>query len=114
MRRQPPKGPLIDTVVGIGNTSGAEIYRFKEFKLTPERAEKVKVPLIRECHANFECTLHDDSLVDKYNFFIFEGVKAHVASSPKHPRMPHYKGDGVFALSGKIASRRSLFGTEML
>ncbi len=109
-----PTTALTDIVVRIGNTSGADIDKFKEFGLTPAKGQKVDVPLIRECHANFECRLHDDSLVDQYNFFIFEVVKAHVAPAPKHPQTLHYKGDGVFMVSGKIISRRSLFRPEML
>jgi flavin reductase (DIM6/NTAB) family NADH-FMN oxidoreductase RutF len=109
-----PTTAMIDTVIRIGNTSGAEIDKFKEFGLTPDKAKKVEAPLIRECHANFECRLRDDSLVEKYNFFIFEVVKAHVAASPKHPQTLHYTGDGVFMLSGKIISRKSLFRPEML
>jgi hypothetical protein len=58
--------------------------------------------------------LHDDALVEKYNFFIFEVVRAHVASSPKHPETLHYIGDGVFMVSGKVISRRSQFRPEML
>lgn len=58
--------------------------------------------------------MHDDVLVDRHNFFIFEVVKAHVAASPKHPETLHYTGDGVFMVSGKIISRRSLFRPEML
>ena len=50
-------------------------------------ARRVKAPLIRECHANLECRLADDRLVDRYNFFIFEVVKAHVATAPQHPRV---------------------------
>ena len=74
-----PTTALTDVVVGIGNTSGAEIDKFREFGLTPDKAHKVEAPLIRECHASFECRLYDDALVDKYNFFIFEVVKANVA-----------------------------------
>lgn len=109
-----PTTKLTDTVVGIGNTSGAEIDKFTEFGLTAEDAHEVGAPLIRECHASFECRLHDDALVEKYNFFIFEVVKAHVAASPKHPETLHYTGDGVFMVSGKIISRRSQFRPEML
>lgn len=109
-----PTTKLTDTVVGIGNTSGAEIDKFAEFGLTAEDAHEVGAPLIRECHASFECRLHDDTLVEKYNFFIFEVVKAHVAASPKHPETLHYTGDGVFMVSGKIISRRSQFRPEML
>ena len=74
----------------------------------------MKAPLIAECHANFECRLANDVLVEKYNFFIFEVVKAHVAKSPKHPETLHYTGDGVFMVSGKIISGRSQFRPEML
>ena len=109
-----PTTALTDTVVGIGNTSGAEIDKFAKFNLTQQEASKVDAPLIGECHASFECRLHDDALVDKYNFFIFEVVKAHVATSPKHPETLHYTGDGVFVVSGKVISRRSLFRPEML
>jgi Conserved protein/domain typically associated with flavoprotein oxygenases, DIM6/NTAB family len=109
-----PTTALTDTVVGIGNTTGAEIDKFARFGLTAEAADEVGAPLIRECHASFECRLHDDVLVDRYNFFIFEVVKAHVAASPEHPETLHYTGDGVFMVSGKTISRRSLFKPEML
>ncbi|TMJ36757.1 MAG: flavin reductase family protein [Alphaproteobacteria bacterium] len=109
-----PTTALTDIVVGIGNTSGADIDKFEEFGLTADDAEEVGAPLIRECHANFECKLHDGRLIDKYNFFIFEVVKAHVAALPKHPQTLHYTGDGVFMVAGKIISRRSRFRPQML
>jgi flavin reductase (DIM6/NTAB) family NADH-FMN oxidoreductase RutF len=109
-----PTTKLTDIVVGIGNTTGAEIDKFQHFGLTAEKATKVEAPLIAECHANFECRLHDDALVEKYNFFIFEVVRAHVAASPKHPETLHYTGDGVFVVSGKVISRRSQFRPGML
>lgn len=85
-----PTTALTDQVVGVGNTSGAEIDKFEKFKLTRQKAQKVNAPLIAECHANFECRLADGSLISKYNFFISEVVKAHVAASPKHPETLHY------------------------
>ena len=109
-----PTTALTDTVVRIGNTSGREIDKFEECGLTAEEASEVDAPLIAECHACFECQLHEDALVDRYNFFIFEVVKAHVAASPKHPETLHYTGDGIFMVSGKTISRRALFRPEML
>jgi flavin reductase (DIM6/NTAB) family NADH-FMN oxidoreductase RutF len=109
-----PTVELIDEVVGIGNTSGADIDKFAHFGLTAEPAAKVRAPLIRECYANLECRLADGSLIDKYNFFIFEVVKARVARSPRHPKTVHYTGDGVFMVAGKVISRRSRFRPEML
>ncbi len=102
-----PTTALTDEVVGIGTTTGAEIDKFEHFGLTAE-ADVVKAPLIRECYANFECRLADARLVDKYNFFIWEVVSAHVASSPKHPETLHYKGEGTFMVAGKIIHRRKL------
>lgn len=109
-----PTTSLTDQVIGIGNTSGAKIDKFAHFGLTAEDAEQVAALLISECHASFECRLYDDSLVERYNFFIWEVVRAHVAASPRHPETLHYTGDGVFMISGKIISRRSQFQPEML
>jgi flavin reductase (DIM6/NTAB) family NADH-FMN oxidoreductase RutF len=64
-----PTTALTNTVVRIGNTSGRQIDKFAEFGLTAEEASVVDAPLIRECHARFECQLHEDALVDRYNFF---------------------------------------------
>jgi flavin reductase (DIM6/NTAB) family NADH-FMN oxidoreductase RutF len=109
-----PTEDLIDKVVGIGNTSGADIDKFEHFNLTALPAKKVKAPLIKECYANFECKIHDGALLDKYNFFIFEVVKAHAASSPKNPRTIHYQGDGEFMISGEHVSRKKDFKKENL
>ena len=109
-----PTTALTDTVVKIGNTSGAEIDKLKTFALTADAATDVDAPLIGECHASFECRLHDDALVAKYNFFIFEVVRAHVRPVPRHPETLHYTGDGVFVISGKAINRRGQFRPEML
>lgn len=109
-----PTSSMIEEVVGIGNSSGLEINKFDEFGLTAAKGSKVKAPLIRDCYANFECKLYDDSLVEKYNFFIWEVVKAQVAVSPKHPQTLHYMGEGEFMVSGKIISRKSKFRPGML
>jgi len=109
-----PTTTLTNQVVGIGNCSGADVDKFEKFGLTASKAALVKAPLIAECVANFECRLVDDAMVQKYNFFIFEVVKAHVAASPKHPETLHYIGDGVFMVAGKIISRRRKFRPEML
>jgi flavin reductase (DIM6/NTAB) family NADH-FMN oxidoreductase RutF len=81
-----PTTALADTVVRIGNCSGANVNKISEFGLTARKAGKVGAPLIGECHASFECRLHDDALVDKYNYFILEVVKAHVLPRPEFPQ----------------------------
>lgn len=109
-----PAYDMIDAVIRIGNTTGSEIDKFADTGLTPVEADKVKAPLIKECYANFECKVADTSLLKKYSFFILEVVKAHVAVSPKYPRTVHYRGDGVFMISGKNVSYRRRFRPENL
>jgi flavin reductase (DIM6/NTAB) family NADH-FMN oxidoreductase RutF len=63
--------------------------------LTADPPRRAKAPLIRACHADLECKLVDAGLVRKYNFFIFEVVKTHAATSPRHMRTLHYLGGGL-------------------
>jgi flavin reductase (DIM6/NTAB) family NADH-FMN oxidoreductase RutF len=109
-----PTVDLADQVVGIGNTTGAAIDKFQKFNLTPQQGDKVKAPLIKECYANFECKVADTSLLKKYSFFILEVLKAHVPTSPKYPTTMHYRGEGVFMISGKSVSYRRKFRPENL
>ena len=110
--------PTVDiaaTVVKVGNSSGRDIDKFVEFGLTARPATHVRAPLIAECYANFECRLVDSSLIRKYSLFVFEVVKAHVATSPKTPKTMHYRGDGEFMISGAETRKyRKLFRPEML
>jgi len=110
-----PTVDLATTVVKIGNCSGRDTDKFFEFGLTPKAGTHVRAPLIEQCYANFECTLADAGWVNKYNVFVFEVVKAHVATSPKVPKTIHYRGDGEFMISGAETRKyRRLFKPQML
>lgn len=109
-----PTVDLAPVVARIGNCSGADTGKFAEFKLTAEVAQEVKAPLIAECHANLECRLHDGRLIERYNFFIFEVVKAHAPRTPEYPKTIHYRGDGQFMVSGRALNLRRLFRPGML
>ena len=109
-----PTVDLADTVVAIGNSSGAEIDKFKAFGLTPIKADKIAAPLIRECYASFECRLADDKLIRRYGMFVWEVVAAHVAISPKNPQTLHYRGRGEFMTAGPTISRRAKFKPQNL
>jgi flavin reductase (DIM6/NTAB) family NADH-FMN oxidoreductase RutF len=110
-----PTVDLAETVVKIGNCSGRNIDKFSEFALTPKPGTHVRAPLIDECYANFECRLADSGWVKKYNLFVLEVVKAHVATSPKLPKTIHYRGGGEFMISGaETAKYRKLFRPGML
>jgi flavin reductase (DIM6/NTAB) family NADH-FMN oxidoreductase RutF len=109
-----PEARLAKTVVGIGNTSGADIDKFKTFGLTAKKAAKVKAPLIDECYANLECKLVDTKLIKKYSLFIFEVVKIHTATRPKNPKTIHYRGRGEFMVAGGSLNLARFFKPEML
>jgi flavin reductase (DIM6/NTAB) family NADH-FMN oxidoreductase RutF len=100
----PTRGQL-DQVLSVGSTTGADVDKFAAFGLTPEASEQVAAPSIRECHAQFECRLYDDSLVERYDFFVWEVVAARAQVAPRHPETLHYKGDGVFMVAGPILRR---------
>jgi len=110
-----PTVDIAETVVKIGNCSGSSVDKFTEFGLTPKPGTHVRAPLIDECYANFECELSDAGWVNKYNVFVFEVVKAHVATSPKLPKTIHYRGDGEFMISGTETRKwRRFFRPGML
>lgn len=109
-----PTFALAKQVVGIGNCSGAEVDKFAAFGLTAAPAANIDAPLIKECYANLECKVVNQSLVPRYSFFILEVVKAHVATVPKVPRTLHYRGDGQFMVSGREVSFRRMFEPHML
>lgn len=109
-----PARDLIRQAIGIGNCSGADTDKFAKFRLTAQSGTEVKAPLIGECHANFECRLADARLVPRYNLFVFEVVKAHVAVSPKFPRTFHYRGEGRFMISGRETDMSRNFRPGML
>lgn len=104
-----PTMELAYEVVKIGNCSGDRVDKFAEYKLTPTPAEQVKAPLIAQCPVSFECKLADAAMVNKYNFFIFEIVKAHAARTPKYLQTMHYHGKGVFNVAGKTINLNRWF-----
>ncbi len=97
-----PSVELAKQVVGAGNCSGSKVDKFKRFKLTPLPASLVAAPLIAECYANLECRVVDSRMVNRYNFFVLEVVKAWIDPARKDPRTLHHKGKGVFMVAGDI------------
>jgi flavin reductase (DIM6/NTAB) family NADH-FMN oxidoreductase RutF len=102
-----PAVDIAGKVVDIGNCSGRDMDKFKAFELTPLPAKIVKAPLIAECLANLECRVADDSLVDKYNLFILEGVQAWIDPDQKERRTFHAIGDGTFVIDGRRLDLRN-------
>ena len=95
-----PSLELARQVVGVGNCSGSKVDKFRKFKLSPLPASQIQPPLIAECFANLECKVVDTRMVNKYNFFVLEVVKAWIDPAVKHPRTLHHRGKGVFMVAG--------------
>ena len=61
-----------------GVTSGKDLDKFSKTKLTPEKADNVKVPLIRECPVNIECVLKNRIPLGAHDLFLGEIVQVHM------------------------------------
>ena len=96
-----PTMELAAKVVGCGNSSGRRTAKFKAFGLTPLPAKLVGAPLIAECYANLECRVVDTRLMNRYNFFVLEVIKAWIDPACKDPRTLHHRGRGVFMVAGE-------------
>ena len=96
-----PTVEIAEKVVGVGNTTGKSVDKFETFGLTPKPASLVTPPLIAECYANLECKVIDTQLVNRYNFFVLEVVKAWLDHSHQDPRTLHHRGEGYFMIAGE-------------
>ena len=102
-----PAVGLAAKVVKVGNTSGRDIDKFAAFGLTKLPAEKVKAPLVAECFANIECGVTDTRLVNRYNLFLLEGVKAWIDPKQISPKTIHHRGYGTFVVDGETIKLKS-------
>ncbi|MFA5923413.1 MAG: flavin reductase family protein [Methylococcaceae bacterium] len=102
-----PALELAPIVVQVGNTSGRDLDKFEAFGLTPLPAERVAPPLVAECFANLECKVTDTRLVNKYNLFVLEVLKAWIDPSQKTPKTIHHHGYGTFVVDGETITLKS-------
>lgn len=96
-----PTVDLAQTVVDIGNCSGAEMNKFEQFGLTPIPAETVQAPIVQECWANLECHIVDDGWARRYNLFVLEVQRIWIDNSRTDKRLIHHQGDGHFSVDGE-------------
>jgi flavin reductase (DIM6/NTAB) family NADH-FMN oxidoreductase RutF len=102
-----PARRLARQVVQVGNSSGRRIDKFAAFRLTPVPAQRVRAPLIAECFANLECRVADRRMVDRYNLFILEVVKAWIDPAQRNPKTIHHHGYGRFVVDGPTIKLKS-------
>lgn len=97
-----PAVELAEKVVAVGNCSGRDTDKFAAVGLTVRPAATVAAPLIAECFANLECRVIETRLVNRFNLFVLEVVKAWRDPAQKAPRTIHHRGYGTFAVDGEV------------
>ena len=102
-----PALKLAPIVAEIGNCSGRDVDKFERFGLTPKLAERVEAPLVAECFANFECRVINTRLVNTFNLFILEVVKAWIDPTEKNAKTIHHHGYGTFVVDGETIKLKS-------
>ena len=106
-----PTVDMLDEVVGIGTSSGADTDKFAKFELTAVPATKVRAPLIDECLANIECRVVD--FVRKHDIVVLEGLAAHWNPRRREQRTVHAVGDGTFVVDGRKLDRRRMMASKI-
>ncbi len=61
-----------------GVKSGKDVNKFEKLNLTPEKASKIDVPLIKESPVNIECVVKDIIELGSHDMFIAEIVAVNV------------------------------------
>lgn len=61
-----------------GTKSGRDFDKFAECGFTPEKAEKVDAPMIKECPINIECKITQILPLGAHHLFIAEIVAVHI------------------------------------
>ena len=106
-----PPANMLETAIGIGCSSGADIDKFKNFKLNYISGETVKVPLLTDCIACLECKVLEH--VKRWDLFVMRAVRLVLNEKHKHARMIHAVGDGSFKLDGDTKNYRALMKNKL-
>lgn len=69
---------ILQAVDFCGVVSGKDVDKFSDTGFTPKIAEKVKLPLIRECPVNLECIVKKKIPLDILHLFLGEIINVHI------------------------------------
>ena len=61
-----------------GVRTGRDTDKFKEMKLTPEKSEMLRCPMIKESPVNIECRVREITELGSHDMFIADILKVHV------------------------------------
>lgn len=91
---------ILKETLFCGRVSGREHDKFKEARLTPLPAKKVKPPAIKECVAHLECKLRSQFTTGDHTIFIGEIVDAYADTDAFAETYDLEKAKMVFHLGG--------------
>ena len=109
-----PDEELVVAADFCGTKSGKEIDKFKGAKLTKEKAQIIKAPLIKECPINIECKLKEIKHLGSHDMFIGEIVavnaddkyiKENGSIDDGKANLLTYMGQEYFVANKKVADR---------
>lgn len=73
-----PSIDFCEEVDYCGMVTGKLRNKFSDTGFTPQKSNKIKPPLIKECPYNIECVLKQEIKVGKWNFLLGEIVETHI------------------------------------
>ncbi|MEM2904468.1 MAG: flavin reductase family protein [Candidatus Bathyarchaeia archaeon] len=83
-----PTVELIEATDLCGRLSGRNADKFREARLTPEKASRVRPPLIKECPVNIECRVVASIKPGTHTLYVGEALAVHVEEG-------YYQNDAV-------------------
>ena len=106
-----PAQDMLQTVVKIGDVSGADCDKFAHFALQALPAKTVQAPLIAGCQACLECQVTD--VISRYGFVVLQAKRLVRDKAKARGRLWHAVGDGTFTLDGKKSNCRRLMKDKL-
>jgi flavin reductase (DIM6/NTAB) family NADH-FMN oxidoreductase RutF len=95
-----PTRIILKQTLFCGRVSGRDVDKFKQSKLTPIPASKIKPPLIKECIAHLECKLMQQLSIGDHTLFIGEVVAASADKGIFKESFDIKKADPIYHLAG--------------
>jgi flavin reductase (DIM6/NTAB) family NADH-FMN oxidoreductase RutF len=106
-----PTVDMIDTVIGIGTTSGADVDKFARFGLARAPASHVASPLLPDCLANIECRVEE--IIERHGIVVLQALAAWIDPARAERRTLHAVGDGTFIVDGERLDRREAMRAKL-
>jgi flavin reductase (DIM6/NTAB) family NADH-FMN oxidoreductase RutF len=107
-----PTMKMLKETLFCGRRTGRKHDKFKEVRLTPLPAKKVKPAIIKECVAHLECRLHHQMTTGDHTLFLGEVLAAYADKGAFDERYDlqkvkpiyHIGGDNFLTISPEIVT----------